>query len=77
LTSQAHCNYDHQLSTVNRGAQLAGRGPWHAGIAKCFKNEDFFAENCGNFWKKVVLRKISGTFVFEKITSTPLSPTFS
>jgi hypothetical protein len=36
-----------------------------------FKNEDFFAENFGNFWKKVVLRKISGTFVFEKITSTP------
>ena len=27
--------------------------------------------------KIVVLRKISGTFVFEKITSTPLSPTFS
>jgi hypothetical protein len=30
--------------------------------------KDFFAENFGNFWKKVVLRKISGTFVFEKIT---------
>jgi hypothetical protein len=32
------------------------------------KMKDFFAENFGNFWKKVVLRKISGTFVFEKIT---------
>jgi hypothetical protein len=40
--------------------------------------KDFFAENFGNFWEKVVLRKISGTFVFEKITSTsPPSPTFS
>jgi hypothetical protein len=48
------------------GAQLAGRGPWHAGIAKFLKMKDFFAENFGNF----VLRKISGTFVFEKITST-------
>ena len=52
------------------GAQLAGRGPWHPGIAKFLKMKDFFAENFGNFWKKVVLRKISGTFVFEKITST-------
>jgi hypothetical protein len=30
--------------------------------------KDFFAENFGNFWKKVVLRKISGTFVFEKFS---------
>ena len=29
--------------------KLAGRGPWHAGIAFFFKNEDFFAENFGNF----------------------------
>jgi hypothetical protein len=56
---------------VKKGAQLAGRGPWHAGIPNCFKNEDFFAEN---FWKKVVLRKISGTFLFEKITSTSSPP---
>jgi hypothetical protein len=44
------------------------------------KLKDFLAENFGNFWKKVVLRKISGTFVFENITSTSppaLSPTFS
>jgi hypothetical protein len=45
------------------------------------KMKDFFAENFGNFWKKVVLRKISGTFIFEKVTSTsppsPPSPTFS
>ena len=33
-----------------------------------FKMKDFFAENFGNFWKKVVLRKISGTFVFEKFS---------
>ena len=26
---------------VTRGAQLAGRGPWHAGIAKFLKNEGF------------------------------------
>jgi hypothetical protein len=32
-----------------------------------FKMKDFFAENFGNFWKKVVLRKILGTFVFGKI----------
>jgi hypothetical protein len=39
-----------------------------------FKMKDFFAENFGNFWKKVVLQKISGTFVFEKITSTTPPP---
>ena len=59
---------------AKRGAQLAGRGPWHAGIANFLKRKDFFAENLGNFWKKVVLLKISGTFVFEKITSTPPPP---
>ena len=26
---------------VKKGAQLAGRGPWHAGIAKFVKNEGF------------------------------------
>jgi hypothetical protein len=26
---------------VKKGAQLAGRGPWHAVIAKFFKNEGF------------------------------------
>ena len=41
------------------------------GGPNCFKNEDFFAEN---FCKKVVLRKISGTFLFEKITSTSSPP---
>jgi hypothetical protein len=30
--------------------------------------------NFGNFWKEVVLRKISGTFVFENITSTSPPP---
>ena len=35
------------------------------------KMNDFFAENFGNFWKKAVLRRVSGTFVFEKIASTP------
>jgi hypothetical protein len=38
------------------------------------KMKDFFAENFGNFWKKVVLRKISGTFVFVKIRSTSPHP---
>jgi hypothetical protein len=34
-------------------------------LQKFLKMKDFFAENFGNFWKKVVLRKISGTFVFD------------
>ena len=59
------------------GPNLRGGGPWHAGIAKCFKNEDFFAENCGNFWKKLFCERFRELLFSKKITSTTLSPTFS
>jgi hypothetical protein len=45
---------------------LRGGGPGMLELQNFLKMKDFFAENFGNFWKKVVLRKISGTFVFEK-----------
>ena len=32
---------------VKKGAQLAGRGLWHAGIANFFKNEGFLPEEVG------------------------------
>ena len=54
---------------------MRGRGPGMLELQIVLKMKDFFSENFGNFWKKIVLRKISGTFVFEKITSTsPPSP---
>ena len=49
------------------GANLRGGGPGMLELQNFFKMKDFFAENFGNFWKKVVLRKILGTFVFGKI----------
>jgi hypothetical protein len=45
-------------------ANLRGGGPGMLELQNFFKMKDFFAENFGNFWKKVVLRKILGTFVF-------------
>jgi hypothetical protein len=50
------------------GPNLRGGGPGMLELQIFFKMKDFFAENFGNFWKKVVLRKISGTFVFEKFS---------
>jgi hypothetical protein len=44
------------------GPNLRGGGPGMLELQNVLKMNDFFAEN--------VLRKISGTFVFEKITST-------
>ena len=52
------------------GPNLRGGGSDMLELQFFLKMKDFFAENFGNFWKKVVLQKISGTFVFEKITST-------
>jgi hypothetical protein len=49
-----------------RGPNLRGSGPGMLELQNFPKMKDFSAENFGNFWKKVVLRKISGTFVFEK-----------
>jgi hypothetical protein len=54
------------------GPNLRGGGSDMLELQFFLKMKDFFAENFGNFWKKVVLRKISGNFVFEKITSTSL-----
>ena len=63
------------------GAQLAGRGPWHVGIAKFVKLRICSIGELWNFLgdsgRKLVLRKIMGTFVFGNITSPPPPPLHS
>jgi hypothetical protein len=54
------------------GAQLAGRGPWHVGIAKFVKLRICSIGELWNFLgdsgRKLVLRKILGTFVIGNIS---------
>jgi hypothetical protein len=60
-----------------KGAQLVGRGPWHAGIAKFVKNEAYvrIVRWIKTFSGKCCVAKDFGNFVFGSITST--SPPFA
>ena len=53
------CHLGGVVKSKKGGPNLRGGGPGMLELQNFLKMKDFFAENFGNFWKKVVLRKIS------------------